>query len=111
MTEFNAETLRYVSLVLIGLLLMVSGWMIFFGAGDLQGQVPDLVPTAEQYAPNAVPILESIQSFLGTVKIFSIVLFVVGILTAISGALSILEEGEEEEESPFTWAGGESGRQ
>ncbi|QQG40251.1 MAG: hypothetical protein HYS81_02475 [Candidatus Aenigmatarchaeota archaeon] len=100
--KFDAELLRYVALVLIGILLIVIGVGLFSVAGAVETQAPVAIPRATEFAPEVVPILQGIQGSAGTIRAAGIVIALVGLITLVSGIMSILEKRKSEQ--PPVWS-------
>lgn len=87
----DAELLRYVSLVLIGLLLTLGGSVVFMVAGSVEANIQPVIPRVAEQAPEALPALQSVQSFVPTVRAFAGLIVFTGLFTLVSGVLSIRE--------------------
>jgi len=96
----DPEFLRYLSLSLTGLIIAVWGVVGFLIAGKLKAQLPVLIASASEKAPEAIPAIQSAASSAGTFSIVSIVTVLVGVVVLASGVISIRSMNK----PPASWA-------
>lgn len=87
----DPEFLRYVSLAVVGLIVVVWGIVGFLASSQLSANLPAAIPRITTDVPEALPAVQSIQSSLGAIQILSVVSILAGLLMAASGILSIKE--------------------
>ncbi|MBI4017777.1 MAG: hypothetical protein HY366_02430 [Candidatus Aenigmarchaeota archaeon] len=89
--RIDPELLRSMTFVLMGLLLVAGGGIIYVSIDQLIVQIPSVIPRATTYAPEAVPVLQYLQTSLSGIRLFAAFAVFVGLFTLASGALSMKE--------------------